>query len=66
MIYTPYHLSQSIRVGRDYDAQYGVRVGGSGGRIIGSELLLNRDQAVLLCSLLEQAHDAGREERIAA
>jgi hypothetical protein len=52
--------------GSGYDQQYAVRVGGIGGRVVGRELGLDRYRADLLCEILEQARDAGREERIAA
>lgn len=58
--YAPYHMSRSVRVGNDWDAQYAVRVGGSGGRIVGTDLDLDRYRADLLCELLEQAREAGR------
>jgi hypothetical protein len=52
--------------GSGRDQKYAVRVGGVGGRVIGSDLDLDRYRADLLCEMLEQARDAGREERVAA
>jgi len=60
--YQPIALATVVYVGRDREPQYGARVGGCGGRIIGRDLLLDRDRAALLCELLESAREAGREE----
>ena len=47
-----------------YSEHYAVRVGGSGGRVLGRELGLDRDKSDLLRRLLEQEFEAGRNDAL--
>ena len=43
---------------------YAVQIGGSGGRILGRELNLDRERAELLCGLLRDAYEMGAESAV--
>lgn len=45
---------------------YAIRSGGCGGRLLGRELNLTRDDCVEIIAWLEEAFKAGREENVEA
>lgn len=63
-LYQPYALESGVTKRHGRLDHYAVRIGGAGGRVIARDWQLTRDQAVQLCSLLEQARELGREEMI--
>lgn len=64
--FQPYALDGGVRNGRDAGGQYGVRIGGCGGRIVARDWGLSRDRAQDLCHLLEQAFELGTETGVEA
>lgn len=59
--FQPYALSGSDPNGPTVD-RYAVRFGGCGGRVIGRDWRLTRDQAQELCWLLQDAFDLGAHQ----
>ena len=61
--FQPYALTGSNPNGLTVD-RYAVRFGGCGGKIMGSDWSLTRDQAQDLCWLLQDAFDLGKQRSL--
>ena len=64
-LFQPYSLTGSNPNGPSTE-RYAVRFGGCGGKIIGRDWRLTRDQAQELCWMLQEAFDLGADLQVAA